>query len=93
MNRIELRFKPATVALAGNPYGRKEFNNQVKPKLNQDKQITLVFPDQIIYITSSFIQGFFDYWLRTIGIENMRKNITVQTTHDNLTAYIWKNLQ
>ena len=93
MNRIELKFKPATVALAGNPYGRKEFNNQVKPKLNQDDQITLVFPDQIIYITSSFIQGFFDYWLRTIGIENMKKNIIVQTTHDNLTAYIWKNLQ
>ncbi len=93
MSIINLKFKNTIVALAGNPYGRKVFNEQVKPNLNEtDDSITIVIPHQISYVTSSFIQGFFDFWLRTIGYNEIKKKIIIQTSNERVKNYIWNNI-
>lgn len=93
MTTINLNFKNSTVALAGNPYGKYIFNEQVLPKVNDmDDKIVITFPRQIEYVTSSFIQGFFDYWLGTIGYEGIKKKVDVKSDHDNVVKYIWDNV-
>lgn len=91
---INLQFKKTTVALAGNPYGRKIFTEQVEPKLgNVDEPVTIVFPEQISFITSSFVQGFFDFWLRTMSIDEIRKQVSIVSSNDRVKEYIWSNLE
>jgi len=61
MSTINLSFKNSVVALAGNPYGKNVYKEQVVPKLGENEdRIIISFPSQIEYVTSSFIQGFFD---------------------------------
>ena len=94
MSIINLKFKNTTVALAGNPYGRKVFNEQVKPYIHEtDDSIIIALPSQISYVTSSFIQGFFDFWLRTIGYDEIKKKIIIQTDDERVKNYIWENLE
>lgn len=91
---ISLDFKKTTVALAGNPYGKKVFNEQVLPSLGEfDEQVTIVFPEQISFVTSSFVQGFFDVWLRTMSIDELKKKIKIESTNDRVKDYIWSNLE
>ena len=91
MNSIELKFPNTTVALAGNPFGKTIFSEQVEPKLS-NYPVTIVFPDQISFITSSFIQGFFDYWLRKMTYDQIHDNIIIQSSKKKKKKYIWDNL-
>jgi len=91
---INLSFKKSTIALAGNPYGKKVFSEQVEPKLGGvDDEVTIVFPEQISFITSSFVQGFFDYWLQTMSIDEIRRKIIIESSNDRVKEYIWSNLE
>ena len=91
---INLEFKRSTVALAGNPYGRKVFSEQVEPKLGKiDDVVTIVFPEQISFITSSFVQGFFDFWLRSMSIDEIKKKVLIESSNDRVKEYIWSNLE
>ena len=91
---IELQFKKTTVALAGNPYGKRIFDEQVRPKLSNsaDEEVTITIPMQITYVTSSFIQGFFDYWLRTMNCDEIKEKVIVKAGTDRIVSYIWDNL-
>lgn len=94
MKSINLKFKNSTVALAGNPYGKNVFNNQVMPCLDgDDDTISIVFPDQITFVTSSFVQGFFDFWLRTMSTEEIKKKVAIEAGNDRVKNYIWANLE
>ena len=66
-NRIELKFEKANTRLAGNDYGREIYIAQVKDKVNYDDIIYIVFPDQIVNIASSFVQGFFEEIVKKVG--------------------------
>ena len=93
MKTVDLKFKKSTVALAGNPYGKNIFNDQVLPKIGDvDDEITISFPSQIQYVTSSFIQGFFDFWLRTMGYEEIKKKIVIKSENEKVVKYIWDNV-
>ena len=59
-NKVELKFDKTVTRLAGNPYGRLVYEEQVKGKVDFGKTVYITFPDEIIYIASSFVQGFFD---------------------------------
>ena len=79
--------------MAGNPYGKNIFNDQVLPKIGDvDDEITISFPSQIQYVTSSFIQGFFDFWLRTMGYEEIKKKIVIKSENEKVVKYIWDNV-
>ena len=76
--RILLEIKDRSLTkLAGNIYGRKLFDEQVDRKINMNEPFVIVFPDQIDYLASSFIQGFFGKIYTEIGREGMEKNFDV----------------
>lgn len=76
--RILLEIKDRSLTkLAGNIYGRKLFGEQVDGKINMNEPFVIVFPDQIDYLASSFIQGFFGKIYTEIGREGMEKNFDV----------------
>lgn len=93
MNRIELQFGKAVTRLAGNEYGRKIYNEQVKDKIDFSTKTQIVFPDQIISIASSFIQGFFDEIIANIGFMGVGEQVIVIAPRINVEEKIIKNLR
>lgn len=93
MNIIELQFSKAVTRLAGNAYGRKIYNEQVKGKIDFSSKTQIVFPDQIIAIASSFIQGFFDDIIANIGIMGVGDQVIVVAPSINVEEKIIKNLR
>lgn len=73
---LEIRDRSLT-KLAGNSYGRKLFREQVDGKIDLDQPFTIEFPEQIDYLASSFIQGFFGKIYTEIGREGMEKNFDI----------------
>ena len=92
MKSISLRFKSSVVSLAGNPYGKKVFREQVIPQLEDSAEYCVVFPDHIEMIASSFVQGFFSYWLPNFGIDGVLQKITVKARSQELEKKIMDNL-
>ncbi len=94
MKTINLAFKQTTIALAGNPFGKNIFKEQVLPQFSkEDDSYSIVFPDQISFITSSFVQGFFDYWLRTMSSDEIKRKVEIKTRDERVKEYIWANLE
>lgn len=91
---IELKFKKDITRLAGFPYGKETYEQQVAGEINVEKteKLTLVFPESIEKIASSFVQGFFSDLVSTIGYEGIEKKIIVQTKSDSLKESIMRNL-
>ena len=73
---LEIRDRSLT-KLAGNSYGRKLFSEQVDGKIDLDQPFTIEFPEQIDYLASSFIQGFFGKIYTEIGREGSEKNFDI----------------
>lgn len=79
-NVFELTFQDKSLSkLTGNKYGRSIFNNQVKEFISYDKPITIVFPDYIDNIGSSFIQGFFDEMVGKIGFSGIKESVEIKS--------------
>lgn len=75
---IELKFDKTITSLAGNPYGRKVFDEQVKDKINYMDQCIIIFPDQIVRVASSFVQGFFKDIVANVGLLNFTNQIIIK---------------
>lgn len=75
---IELKFDSTITSLAGNPYGRKVFDEQVKYKINYADQCVIAFPLQIKRIASSFVQGFFKEIIENVGLLNFNNQIIIK---------------
>ncbi len=63
--------------LAGNPFGRELFQEQVKNKIDLHKPFIIEIPAQIDYLATSFVQGFFGEIYKQIGQEGMENNFQV----------------
>ena len=68
------------------------YKNQVENRINFDQKITIVFPDNIQRIASSFIQGFFENIVQHIGVSGVEKNIEINSTKEELKKIIISNL-
>lgn len=66
MNTIKLEFKTLT-RLAGNPLGRKVYDEQIKNLIDWNEQNTIIFPETINGISISFIQGLIDQPIEKLG--------------------------
>lgn len=93
MRRIELVFQKAITRLTGNPYGREIFEKQVKNIIDYDDKIEIIFPKQIIMISSSFVQGFFDEMVSEIGLAEVEKNVSIIAPGLDVDEVIWDNLR
>lgn len=91
---IKLQFNENLTKLAGNPFGRDVFNQQVKNIIDYDKnEIKIILPEQIDNIASSFIQGFFNEIVNEIGIKGIQEKITVSSSISNLKEIIIQHLE
>ncbi len=92
--KIELNFKQHVTKLAGNPLGKKIYDEQLKDRINFNDSIEIVFPKQIDRIASSFIQGFFSDIIANIGIFGVIKQVTVKSeTIPNIQQFVIENLE
>ena len=91
MIKIELNFNKLLTSLAGNKFGESEFNKQIK-KVDYNSEYTIVFPERIKYIATSFIQGFFKNFVETIGIVGIEEKVTIQSSINNLKQIIVDSL-
>lgn len=90
MKKIILKFGKADTALAGFEYGLSVFNEQVKEKIEGEKEFEIIFPEEIELVASSFVQGFFAYLIDSVGLSEIRKNIVIKAKNDDLTNKIKK---
>ena len=76
--RIVLTIKDKTLTkLAGNPFGRELFQEQVKGKIDLSKKFVIEIPDRIDYLATSFVQGFFGEIYKQIGSDGIEKNLEI----------------
>lgn len=91
-NIIELQVDKALTGLAGYDYGKKIYNEQVKCNIDFTKGITVIFPNNIQRIASSFVQGFFEDFVKQIGLSGIEKNVTIEASSEKLKNSIIRNL-
>lgn len=92
MKRINLEFDKATTRLAGNPYGKTEFQNQVKSLINYDDVNVIAFPAQIEKVASSFTQGFFSEVIAKVGYIGFDKVVKIEAKDEKLAKTIHSDL-
>lgn len=89
MKQIELKFDKTATGLAGNPFGRKVYEEQVKSKYKDySEKLMIKFPDNIDKVASSFVQGFFSDLVEEIGYEGIEKNIIIEASNPELSKAI-----
>lgn len=91
-NRIVLKFDKAATRLAGNPFGRATYEQQVKDSIHFDERNVIVFPTQIEKIASSFTQGFFEEIVKKVGYAHFRDVIRVEAGNDELVSVMYSDL-
>lgn len=87
-NRFELEFEKSMTCIAGYEYGEKTFSDYIKGKISYDKTITIVFPNRIVRVASSFIQGLFKEIIDNIGYEGIEEKVEIITGDEKLTKQI-----
>lgn len=90
--RIELEVKKSSASLADYGYGQIVYNEQVRDKIDMNKKIEIVFPDNIKIVASSFIQGFFEEFVKQIGIAGIEEQINIISPIPDLKKKIIDNL-
>lgn len=91
-NEIKLSFDKTVTRLAGNPYGRLVYEEQVKGKVDYNEVVYITFPDEIIYIASSFVQGFFDEIIKKVGVLGVGRQVIITANGIDVNKTIIKNL-
>lgn len=91
-NKIELKFDKTIMRLAGYQYGKTVFEEQVESSIDYSQQTVIVFPEQIIRIASSFVQGFFEKIIENVGISGIGKIVLVESSNPKVYESIINNL-
>lgn len=76
---LEIKDKSLT-KLAGNSYGRKLFDAQVDGKIDLNQPFVIVFPEQIDYLASSFIQGFLEKYIPKSAVKEWKRILILLPT-------------
>lgn len=92
-NRIELKFDNTLTNLAGYDYGVTIYNKQVKGQVDLEKPFEIVFPSQIKGVASSFVQGFFENIVESIGLLQTEKNARIVSDKAGFSEMIMSKLQ
>lgn len=92
-NVFKLTFSKSDTSVAGYPFGMKTFNEQVENKIDYSREITIVFPDNIKMVASSFIQGFFETIVQNIGLRGVEERVKIQSSSERLSERIKRNIR
>lgn len=93
MNKIELAFDKALTNLAGYEFGMKIYNEQVKGKIDLNKNFVFVFPKQIRVVASSFVQGFFSEIVEQIGLMATEERTIIESENERFAKSLLEKLQ
>ena len=91
--RIELVFANDLSKLAGNTFGVKTYEEQVKDNIDLTKKIVFIIPSGIDRVASSFVQGFFDEIVNEIGISGIEEQISFESSVENIKQFVLDNLE
>ena len=76
---ISLNFKDKTITgLAGFPYGKEIYEEQVKNIFDENTKNVIIFPEQIERVAISFFQGFTKEMIEKYGKDNMLNKIEIR---------------
>jgi hypothetical protein len=91
-NKVILKFKEDIIALAGFEYGEQTFEQQIKGKIDYDKDFYIEFPDNIRIVASSFVQGLFFNIVKEIGFASTDERVRIISKNERLCKKIKEKL-
>lgn len=83
-NSVKLKFNKALTYLTGYDFGSQTFEDQVRGKINAEKEFVIEFPEPIKDVGSSFVQGFVSELIKEIGRSDLKKNLQVKARSPKL---------
>lgn len=92
MKEIKIECDKTINVLVGFQAGKSTYESQVKNKINYDEKVTIIVPDNIKRIGSSFIQGFFEEIKDNIGIKGIEDLIEVKSKDVDFKQTVIENL-
>ena len=104
MIQIKLNWPDKTLEFwSGNKFGRAIYEEQIAPKIEkittgQFDPIEIVFPEQLIFLNFSFVQGLFSELLPKIGgVSNFKSKITISSENiersEEIQNMVWDKLR
>lgn len=90
--QIILSFDKATSRLAGNPYGKAVYKEQLADNLDFNKMNIVIFPDSIERVASSFTQGMFEEIVQKLGYDGIENHIKIKAKNSELEKSIYEDL-
>lgn len=91
-NIINLKFENSSTRLAGFRFGEAIYNRQVKDIIDLDSTTTIIFPNSVERVASSFTQGFFADIKVKIGKSGIEKKIIILASNDDIAKSIFENI-
>lgn len=91
-NKFELKIDKALTKLSGFELGKELFDEQLKDIINYENNITIIIPDRVDLIASSFIQGFFEDVVNKIGISGIEEKVRIISSIPDAKNMIIDNL-
>jgi hypothetical protein len=92
-NTFKLVFDKSITCIAGYEYGEEVFKKQVMNNISYDDTITIIFPERIVKVASSFIQGLFKEIINNIGYEGVEKKVIIKTGSEELTKQMMDRIK
>lgn len=89
---IQLHFNATVTRLAGYDYGRSVYETQIKDFIDYTTVTYLEFPNQIVKVASSFVQGLFSEIVKNVGMAAIGEKIVIRAATPKLEASIMGNL-
>lgn len=93
MNKVILYFEKTLTNLAGYEFGIEIYEEQVKGKIDTNKEFFIEFPKQIKVVASSFVQGFFEEIVNEIGLLATEERAIIVSENDKIVKTLIKKLQ
>lgn len=89
-NIVELNIDKNFVCLAGNDYGKKIYNEQIKNIIDISKDFYIKFPSSVKFISSSFVVGLFFEIVNEIGLKMTEERAHIISEYKSVRSIINK---
>lgn len=86
--KILLTFDTDLLALWGEDFGKEIWKTQIEPYSDQNS-ITLVFPEQISCVATSFGRGLLGNEISKLGINAVKRKYTIQSSKNDFEKQFW----
>lgn len=85
---LKLQFDEELIGLGGHLFGMHIWETQVKQH-QENPNITLVFPDHIKMVTTTFGRGLLCSEIEKLGINAVKRKYTIQSKNKRFTKQFW----